>query len=109
MTEMANAMRIQLAQLLGMGPAGPQVDLNPELRAQLLAELAELERGAAGGGVPGGFPGEEDEEDEYTDEEFEEGEEAEAEQQRANTFMGRLGALFGGGGAAAGGDPAPQQ
>lgn len=107
---MATAMRDQLAQLLGLGPQGPQVDLNPELRAQLLAELEQLERAGAGG-VPGGFPGEEEEDDEgeYTDEEWEEGEEqgdAGAEQQAG--FLGRLGALFGGGGGGGAAPPAPQ-
>lgn len=104
MAEMAAAMRDQLANLLGLGPAGPQVDLNPELRAQLLAELEQLEAGGRGE-VPGGFPGmeEDEDEDDYTDEEFEGGEEGQ-EQDRGN-FLGRLGALFGGGGA----NPPPAQ
>jgi hypothetical protein len=108
MAEMAAAMRDQLANLLGLGPAGPQVDLNPELRAQLLAELEQLEAGGRGE-VPGGFPGMEDDDDNYTDEEFEEGEEGqEGQEQERGNFLGRLGALFGGGGGGAN-PPAAQQ
>lgn len=103
MAEMAATMRDQLANLLGLGPAGPQVDLNPELRAQLLAELEQLEAGGRGE-VPGGFPGLEDDEDDedYMDEEFEE---QEGQEQERGNFLGRLGALFGGGGGGGGPNP----
>lgn len=90
-------MRDQLAQLLGLGPQGPQVDLNPELRAELLAEL-EMLAGRGDGGVPGGFPGEEgDEDDEYEDVSDEEGEGGEEQNpEAARNFLNRLMGVFGG-------------
>ncbi|GAA6012136.1 hypothetical protein JCM10207_005144 [Rhodosporidiobolus poonsookiae] len=100
--DLAAAMRDGLARLLGMGPEGPQVDLNPELRAQLLAELEALN----GGGMPGGFGDEDEEEDEEWDDEEgpegEEGEDAEGRQEQNVNLLGRLGALFGGGGGGGG-------
>ncbi|GAA5855614.1 hypothetical protein JCM8547_001618 [Rhodosporidiobolus lusitaniae] len=104
--DMVAAMRDGLARLLGLGAEGPQVDLNPELRARLLEELEALN---AGGGMPGGFGEEGDEGEEGEWEEEEGGEEGEGEgneeeRQEANrNLLGRLGALFGGGGGAGGG------
>jgi hypothetical protein len=83
------AMRDGLARLLGLGADGPQVDLDPALRAQLLEELEQL-NGA--GGMPGGFGDEEEEGDEEWDEE----EEGEEDGERGQDLLGRLGALFGG-------------
>ncbi|BGP47134.1 hypothetical protein JCM10450v2_002986 [Rhodotorula kratochvilovae] len=93
--DVAAALRDGLARMLGLGAEGPQVELNDELRAELLEELAMLNGG--GGGMPGGFDGEEGE-DEEGDEEWED---EEGEQQGANVVQ-RLAALFGmGGGGAA--------
>ncbi|GAA5823581.1 hypothetical protein JCM11251_000686 [Rhodosporidiobolus azoricus] len=93
--DLAAAMRDGLARLLGMGAEGPQVDLNPELRQELLREFEALN----GGGMPGGFDeGEEDEEWDEEEEEGEEGEQRAEDRQEANrNLLGRLGALFGGG------------
>ncbi|GAA5864219.1 hypothetical protein JCM1840_006705 [Sporobolomyces johnsonii] len=102
--DVAAALRDGLARLLGMGPAGPEVDLNPELRAELLREFEAL---GGAGEMPGGF-GEGDESDsDYEDvDEGEEGPEETEEERMENTrnILGRLGALFGGGG---GGGAAP--
>ncbi|GAA5821980.1 hypothetical protein JCM3770_003032 [Rhodotorula araucariae] len=91
--DVAAALRDGLARMLGLGAEGPQVELNDELRAELLEELAMLN---GGGGMPGGFDDEEG--DEEDDEEWEDDE---AEAQGANVVQ-RLAALFGmGGGGAA--------
>lgn len=120
MAEAAAAMRDQLANLLGMGPGGPQVELNPELREELLQELHMLGAEARGrGDLPGGFPGDDagagfqDEDEEWNDDENEEDEEgAEGEAgpnlEQARNFLDRLAALLGGG-AGAGGPPAGAQ
>lgn len=101
-------MAAQLAQLLGLGPQGPQVDLNPELRAELLAELDQLriDGAAAGGGLPGGFPGgeheeqdedeNEDEEDDFEDAEGDTDDEDEAQAQAQQNVFQRLAAFLGG-------------
>lgn len=64
-------------RMLGMGAEGPQVELNDELRAELLEELAMLNGG--GGEMPGGFAGEdEDGEEANRQREMNEDESAEA-------------------------------
>ncbi|KAK4055535.1 hypothetical protein OIV83_000081 [Microbotryomycetes sp. JL201] len=105
MAQAAANMRDQLAQLLGIGPQGPQVDLNPELRAELLREF-EMLGGGGGGGAggelpPGAFPGvgeddEEGQEGEW-DEDEDEGnaDEDQVAPEQARNFLGRLAALFG--------------
>ncbi|KAM0755682.1 DUF654-domain-containing protein [Meredithblackwellia eburnea MCA 4105] len=107
------ALRNQLMGLLGMGGEGQAVDLNPELREQLLQELQELARmGAAGEGVPGGFPGQavddvsDDEAVEERDEGVDEGEgeEDEENEERREGFLGRFVQYLRGGGGA----PAPE-
>lgn len=87
-------VRNQLAALLGFGNGEAQVELNPELREELMAELDAMTREARGDGPPGGFLGGEDSEGEYGD--VEEGEEPTA--QEAQNFLGRLAALMRGGG-----------
>ncbi|KAM0788962.1 hypothetical protein ACM66B_003035 [Microbotryomycetes sp. NB124-2] len=104
MAQAAANMRDQLAQLLGIGPQGPQIDLNPELRAELLRELEML--GGAGGGdlPPGAFPGfernddngDEGEGDWNGDEEEDEEHGEQIAPEQARNFLGRLAALFGG-------------
>ncbi|GAA5889777.1 hypothetical protein JCM8208_001128 [Rhodotorula glutinis] len=99
------AMRDGLMRMLGMGADGPQVELNDELRAELLEELAMLNGG--GGGMPGGFGGSDDEEEGEEGEEWEDDEEQEA--QAANVVQ-RLAAMFGmGGGNRAAEQPAPER
>ncbi|GJN89812.1 hypothetical protein Rhopal_002801-T1 [Rhodotorula paludigena] len=93
--DVAAALRDGLARMLGMGPEGPQVELNDELRAELLEELAMLNGG--GERMPGGFggdegEGEDDEEGEWEDEEG-------AEENTRNVLQ-RLANLFGVGGQA---------
>lgn len=98
-------MRDGLMRMLGMGADGPQVELNDELRAELLEELAMLNGG--GGGMPGGFEGDEDDEEGEEGEEWEDDEEQEA--QAANVVQ-RLAAMFGmGGGNRPAEQPAPEQ
>ncbi|GAA5869918.1 hypothetical protein JCM3774_000528 [Rhodotorula dairenensis] len=83
------AMRDGLMRLLGMGADGPQVDLNEEVRAELLEELAMLNEG----GMPGGLGQEEDEED---DEDWEdEGGEEGGDQGRAEGLLQRMAGMFG--------------
>lgn len=77
-------------RMLGMGAEGPQVELNDELRAELLEELAMLNGG--GGGMPGGFAGE-GEDGEEADEQREMNEEESAEAVRG--VFRRLGNYFG--------------
>lgn len=86
-------MRDGLARLLGLGADGPQVHLDPALRAQLLEELEQL-NGA--GEMPGGFGDEEEGDEEWDEEEEGEGEEREEDGERGQDLLGRLGALFGG-------------
>ncbi|GAA5950839.1 hypothetical protein JCM21900_002036 [Sporobolomyces salmonicolor] len=103
--DVAAALRDGLARLLGMGPAGPEVDLNPELRAELLREFEAL---GGGGEMPGGFGDGDESGSDYEDvDEGEEGWEETDEERRENTrnILGRLGALFGGGAAA----PPPEE
>ncbi|BGP07100.1 Transcription factor 25 [Rhodotorula toruloides] len=76
-TDVAAALRDGLMRMLGMGAEGPQVELNDELRAELLEELAMLNGG--GGEMPGGFAGEdEDGEEANRQREMNEDESAEA-------------------------------
>lgn len=91
-------VRNQLAALLGFGNGGAQVELNPELREELMAELDAMTREARGDGPPGGFPGGEEEDSEGEYEDVEEGEEPTAQEQQ--NFLGRLAALMRGGGGA---------
>lgn len=63
----------QFEVMLGMGTEVPPVDLNPELREELMREYEQMRVMLAQGqgqDVPGGFPGGDEDEDEYeTDEE----------------------------------------
>ncbi|GAA5927511.1 transcriptional repressor TCF25 family protein [Sporobolomyces koalae] len=100
--DVAAAMRDGLARMLGIGQGAGAVDLTPELREELMRELEML--GGAQGGMPGGFGNQDDEEEEegedeegYEDEQDEDGQER-IDQTR--NLLGRLGALFGAGGAA---------
>lgn len=84
-TDVAAVLREGLMRMLGMGAEGPQMELNDELRAELLEELAMLNGG--GGGMPGGFGSE-----------GEEGEEEREEEENAEAVRGvfrRLGDYFG--------------
>ncbi|KDE05520.1 hypothetical protein MVLG_04113 [Microbotryum lychnidis-dioicae p1A1 Lamole] len=55
----ARGFAAQLAALLGIGQAGGAIDINDELRRELMDELAMLQGGGevGQGGLPGGFPG----------------------------------------------------
>ncbi|SCV70554.1 BQ2448_3316 [Microbotryum intermedium] len=55
----ARGFAAQLAALLGVGQAGGAIDMNDDLRRELMDELAMLQAGGEGGqgGFPGGFPG----------------------------------------------------
>lgn len=92
---MAQAMRAQLAQMLGFGGADP-VAMTDELRAELMRDLEALDDAqGGGGGAPGGFPGDEDEED-YNDDEGDEEEEEVAVEGGAGGLLARFGAMLGG-------------
>lgn len=96
-------MRDGLMRLLGMGADGPQVELNEEVRAELLEELAMLNAG----GMPGGLGGEEGDGDEEEGEgEWEdEGDEHAMQPEEVQGFLQRMAGMFGvGGGAAGAGD-----
>ncbi|BGP54746.1 hypothetical protein JCM8202v2_002333 [Rhodotorula sphaerocarpa] len=102
-TDVAAAMREGLMRLLGMGADGPQVELNEEVRAELLEELAMLNAG----GMPGGLGGEEGDGDEEEGEgEWEdEGDEHAMQPEEVQGFLQRMAGMFGvGGGAAGAGD-----
>lgn len=92
--DMVAAMRDGLMRLLGMGADGPQVELNEEVRAELLEELAMLNAG--GGGMPGGLgEGEEDDED-WEDDGAEEG--AAGREEAARGLLQRMAGMLGLGG-----------
>lgn len=85
-------------RLLGMGADGPQVELNEEVRAELLEELAMLNAG--GGEMPGGLG---EEEEDYDEEEWEDdGEEegAVGREEAARGLLQRMAGMFGLGGGA---------
>lgn len=81
--------------MLGMGPEGPQVELNDELRAELLEELAMLNGG--GERMPGDFGGDEGEGEDDDEGEWEDEEGAE---ENTRNVLQRLANLFGVGGQA---------
>lgn len=93
---MVAAMRDGLMRLLGMGADGPQVELNEEVRAELLEELAMLNAG--GGGMPGGLAEDEDDEEEWEDDGDEEG--AAGREEAARGLLQRMAGMFGLGGGA---------
>lgn len=96
--DMVAAMRDGLMRLLGMGADGPQVELNEEVRAELLEELAMLNAG--GGEMPGGLG---EEEEDYDEEEWEDdGEEegAVGREEAARGLLQRMAGMFGLGGGA---------
>lgn len=88
-------MRDGLARMLGMGTGEGAMALTPELREELMRELEML--GGAAGGMPGGFGGQGEEDENEEDDQEEEGTEEERMENTRN-ILGRLGALFGGGG-----------
>lgn len=82
------AMRDGLMRLLGMGADGPQLELNEEVRAELLEELAMLN---AGGGMPGGLDDGDDEDEEDWEDDGEGGQPGEA----AQGLLQRMAGMFG--------------
>lgn len=90
---MAQAMRAQLAQMLGFGGADP-VAMTDELRAELMRDLEALDDAQGGGGAPGGFPGD-DNEEEYSDDE-EDHENEEVLEEVGGGLLGRFAAMLGG-------------
>ncbi|GAA5892945.1 transcriptional repressor TCF25 family protein [Sporobolomyces salmoneus] len=100
--DVAAAMRDGLARMLGIGAGDGAMALTPELREELMRELEML---GGAGGMPGGFGDAEEDEEEDEDRDYDEnGEEEGTEEERlenTRNILGRLGALFGGGGGAA--------
>lgn len=96
--DMVAAMRDGLMRLLGMGADGPQVELNDEVRAELLEELAMLNAG--GGGMPGGLGGEEDDDDEDWEDDGDEEGDAAGREEAARGLLQRMAGIFGLGGSA---------
>ena len=92
--DMVAAMRDGLMRLLGMGADGPQVELNEEVRAELLEELAMLNAG--GGGMPGGLGGGEEDDEDWEDDGEEEG--AAGREDAARGLLQRMAGMFGLGG-----------
>ncbi|GAA5986748.1 hypothetical protein JCM10908_000879 [Rhodotorula pacifica] len=93
--DVAAAMRDGLMRLLGMGAEGPQVELNEEVRAELLEELAMLNAG----GMPGALGGE-DEEDEQEEDWEDDG--AEGRGEAVQGLLQRMAGMLGLGGAGTG-------